>query len=100
MAEQIVRKRTYIVTWAILMCLTGLTGGVSFINMGQWSPVVAFLIAAVKAGLVGAFFMHLLYEKETMVRVWAMVGVFWLGILFVLTMGDYITRGFIRVPGK
>ncbi len=100
MAETVVPKKTYIIIWAILMCLTGLTGGVSFINLGQWSTVVAIAIACGKAALVVAFFMHLRYEKEKMIWVWATVSVFWLTLLFVLTMNDYVTRGFLRVPGK
>jgi len=44
--------------------------------------------------------MHLRYEKEKMIWVWATVSVFWLTLLFVLTMNDYVTRGFLRVPGK
>jgi len=100
MAEHIVSKKEYIWVWVILMCLTALTAGLSLINLHEWSTVVAFLIAVAKALLVTLFFMHLLYEREKMVWVWASVAIFWLGILMVMTAVDYITRGFIRVPGK
>ena len=100
MAETVVPKRTYIVVWAVLMCLTALTGAVSFINLRQWSTVVAIVIACAKAALVIAFFMHLRYEKQKTIWIWATVSAFWLTILFVLTMNDYVTRGFLRVPGK
>jgi|SRR6185437_5012780 len=100
MAETIVRKSTYVIVWAVLMCLTGLTAGVSLINLGQWSTVVAICIAVAKASLVVLFFMHLLYEKQKIIWVWAVVSAFWLIILLLLTMNDYVTRGFFRVPGK
>lgn len=100
MAETIVRKRTYIVVWAVLMCLTALTAGVSLINLRQWSTVIAIVIAVVKATLVIAFFMHLRYEKQRTIWVWATVSAVWLSILLILTMNDYVTRGLLRVPGK
>ncbi len=100
MAEQAVSKRTYILVWVALMCLTGLTGGLSFINLGAGSTVIAFVIAVAKAALVAMFFMHLLYEKDKIVWIWAGVATFWLGILMVMVMADYITRGYLRVPGK
>ncbi len=98
--EKLVPKKTYTLVWVTLMCLTGLTAGLSFINMSQWSTVVALLIAAAKASLVACFFMHLLYEKQKVVWIWASVGIFWLSILMLLTILDYMTRGYLRVPGK
>jgi cytochrome c oxidase subunit IV len=100
MAQQVVRKRTYIWVWVALMCLTGLTGGISFINLHSWSAPIAFAIAVLKALLVATFFMHLLYEKQKIVWVWSAVGIVWLTIMIVLTMDDYVTRGFLRVAGK
>jgi hypothetical protein len=35
-----------------------------------------------------------------MVWVWAGAAMVWLGILLILTMNDYVTRGFLSVPGK
>lgn len=98
--ERVVPKKTYTVVWITLMCLTGLTAGLSMINLREWSTVVAFLIAVAKALLVAFFFMHLLYEKQKVVWIWASVGIFWLSILMVLTIADYVTRGYLRVPGK
>lgn len=100
MAESIVKQSTYIWIWAVLICLTGLTAGISFIDLHRWSTVVAFLIATAKAGLVVTFFMHLRYETEKTVWIWSAVSAIWLTLLIVLTMGDYLTRGFLRVPGK
>lgn len=100
MAETIVAKKTYVVVWAVLMCLTALTATLSLINLRAWSTVIALVIAVAKASLVILFFMHLRYEKQKMIWVWAAVSAVWLTILLILTMNDYVTRGFLRVPGK
>jgi cytochrome c oxidase subunit 4 len=100
MAETVVHKRTYIWVWIALICLTGLTAGISFINLGEWSTAIAMAIAVKKALLVATFFMHLLYEKQKVVWIWSAVGIIWLSILIVQTMDDYVTRGFLGVPGK
>jgi cytochrome c oxidase subunit 4 len=100
MAETLVKKRTYFWVWVALICLTGLTGGISFINLGEWSTAIAMAIAVIKALLVATFFMHLLYEKQKVVWIWSAVGIIWLSILILQTMDDYVTRGFLTVPGK
>jgi cytochrome c oxidase subunit 4 len=100
MAETIVRKRTYFMVWAILMVLTALTAAVSFVNLGQWNTPVALAIASSKALLVALFFMHLRYEHSKIIWLWALAGVFWLTVLFFLSMTDFGTRQFLNVPGK
>lgn len=48
-----------------LVALTGLTVAVTAVDFGPgMNLVVAMLIATVKAGLVAAFFMHLLYDNK------------------------------------
>jgi cytochrome c oxidase subunit 4 len=100
MAEVIVSRKIYVWVWLALMALTALTAAISFIDLGQWSFPVAIAIASSKALLVALFFMHLRYEHSKIVWVWALVGVFWLSILFFLSMTDYLTRGLMHVPGK
>lgn len=100
MAETIVHKRTYIYVWIALMVLTALTAGLSRIDLGPWSAPVAMAIASTKALLVALFFMHLRYEHSRIVWVWAVAGVFWLALLFFLTLTDFVTRGYLNVPGK
>ena len=52
---------------------------------------LALGIAVVKAVLVLLFFMHLLHSTRL---TWVVIGasLFWLGILMVLTLSDYLTR--------
>ncbi len=100
MAEHIVPRKTYVIIWATLMVLTALTAAVSFLDLKQWSAPVAMAIASMKALLVAMFFMHLRYEKQKIVWIVALAGLFWLSILLVLSMSDYVTRGFLNVPGR
>ena len=91
MAEHIVPKRTYYVIFAILMLCTAATVLIAFVDLGPLNTVAALTIAVFKAVLVILFFMHVKYSTRL---TWAVVvgSVFWLGILLVLTMSDYLTR--------
>jgi cytochrome c oxidase subunit 4 len=99
MAEHVVSRKTYIVVWVALMALMILTAGLSRIDLGEWSTLVALAIAAIKALLVILFFMHVRYESQKMAWVFVVAGFFWLGILLALTMTDYLTRGSLGVVG-
>ncbi len=91
MAETIVPTRVYYTVFVTLLILTFLTTGVAFVDLGFFSPVVALTIAVAKASLVVLFFMHLRYSTR-LTWVVAGAGLFWLGILFTLTLSDYLTR--------
>jgi len=91
--------RTYLVVAAVLLLLTGLTIGVAFLPLGGWHSPLALGIAALKAVLIGLFFMHLRVSTPV-TRLAALAGLFWLGILLAGTLDDVITRGWLAVPGK
>lgn len=91
MDERITSPTTYWVVFAVLMGLTVLTVGGSFLELGEWHIVVGLAIAVVKAVLVILFFMHLLHASRLNWLV-AGAGLFWFGILLVLTLTDYLTR--------
>ncbi len=97
--EHITSQKTYLLVWVALMVLMVLTAGLSRIDLGQWSTVVALAIAVVKALLVLLFFMHVRYQGKTITWIVVLAGFFWLGILIALTMTDYLTRGNIGVAG-
>jgi len=81
----------YVGIWAALMTLTLTTVLVSFAELGPFNIVAALVIATIKGSLVVLFFMHLRYSpKLTMVAVIA--ALFWLFIMFSLTMTDYLSR--------
>ncbi len=83
--------RSYFVIFAVLIACTILTTGVSFLNLGRLSTIVALTIALFKASLVLLYFMHL-RASSRMVWVFAIAGLFWLGIMFTLSFSDYLTR--------
>jgi cytochrome c oxidase subunit 4 len=91
MSEHIVPTRVYYAIFAVLMVCTAITVGVAFVDLGPLNIVVALSIAVFKAVLVVLFFMHVKYSTRL---TWAVVvgSVFWLGIMLVLTMSDYLTR--------
>lgn len=82
-----------------LIALLLITTGASYLPLGPFGPVVALGIAGAKALLILLFFMQVRY-KSGLTRVFVCTGFFWLGILFVLTLSDYLSRGVAAVPGK
>jgi cytochrome c oxidase subunit IV len=94
MAEHVTRPSTYYVVFALLIALTLLTVGVSFLDLGAWHTVVGLVIGTAKAVLVVLFFMHLLHSGRLTWIVLA-AGLFWLGILMGLTLTDYVTRSWM-----
>lgn len=95
----IIPTRIYVAIWVILMVLTGTTVYAATVELGVFNIVVALLIATIKGTLVVLFFMHLRYStKLTMVTVIA--SIFWLFILFSLTMTDYISRAWSTYTGR
>lgn len=81
----------YFGIWATLIFCTALTVFAASIDLGVFNIVVALLIATIKGSLVVLFFMHLRYSsKLTMVTLVA--ALFWLFIMFSLTLTDYLTR--------
>ncbi len=83
--------RTYIIVWIALLILTGVTWGVSYINLGMGNVTVALLIASVKAALVALFFMHLRYENR-LVWAFALFPLFFLALIILGTLADTMFR--------
>ena len=92
MSEHIVQPRVYLVIFLALMVGTGLTVLAAFQDFpGPLNVVVALTIAVVKATLVILYFMHVRYSPRL---IWLVIGsaLFWLAIMFALTISDYWTR--------
>ena len=92
MSSHILPKRVYYTIFAILLFCTYLTVQAAFLDLGAMNAVVALAIATFKAVIVILFFMHVKYSPRL---TWIVVigSIFWLGILLVMTLGDYVTRG-------
>ena len=99
MSETHVPLRVYYTVFAALLVLTVVTVGVSLVDLGPLSTVVALAIAAAKASLVILFFMHVRYGPR-LIWIFASGGFFWLALLILLTMSDIVSRGWHIVPGR
>lgn len=99
MSEKVATVREYTFALIGLMILLGLTLGLSYLNLKGLNTVAGLAIATVKALLVALYFMHI--KKSTgLHRVFAAAGVFWLGILMVLSLADYVSRSWLMFPGN
>jgi cytochrome c oxidase subunit IV len=96
MAEHIVERKTYLLIFGALLVLTGLTIWVANLDLGPLNTIVAVAIAVTKAVLVTLYFMHVRYSSRLMQMV-VVGGMFFLGVLFALTLGDYLTRGWVSL---
>jgi cytochrome c oxidase subunit 4 len=99
MAEHIVPRTVYSMVFAALLLLTGLTVWVAYLDLGFLNTAVALGIAVTKALFVILYFMHVRYSTRL---TWVIVasGFFWLGILIVLGLSDYLSRPPVSpVPG-
>ncbi|QDU98101.1 cytochrome C oxidase subunit IV family protein [Lignipirellula cremea] len=91
MSHHVVSVKTYLIVFAVLLVLLVLTVAAAQIEHGVLNLTVAISIAVVKATLIALFFMHLRYNSAV-IRLAAAAGFFWLAILLVITMSDYLTR--------
>jgi cytochrome c oxidase subunit 4 len=57
----------------------------------KYTLVVQLAIASVQAGLVAYYFMHLRHGDKVVILT-ALSSLFWMAILFVLFLADYMTR--------
>jgi cytochrome c oxidase subunit IV len=82
---------TYFMVFGALALGTILTYVASRYDIGWANTPVALLIATTKATLVILFFMHVIHSTRL---TWIVViaSFLWLGVMFVLTFADYLTR--------
>jgi cytochrome c oxidase subunit 4 len=95
--DHIVPVRVYVAVLSALMILLVLTVIAAFIDfdqrlhIGYFSMSIALLIAITKAVLIILFFMHIKYSSK-ITAAFAASAFVWLGIMFVLSFSDYMTR--------
>ena len=92
-------RRVYFYTAAALMLLLALTAWAAFLPLGPFSTPLAIGIAVAKGVLILLYFMHLRFG-EKLPRLVVGAAFAWLSILFVLSLSDYLTRGYLHIPGK
>lgn len=90
-AHHVVPTTIYYGIFAILLILTGVTVAAAYVDLGRFNTVVALAIACSKAMIVVLYFMHVKYSTR-LIKLTVIAGLYWMGILFALTLGDYLTR--------
>ena len=72
----------YYAVFVALLCLTLITGAVSYLKLNRPLAItVALIIASVKAGLVAGVFMHLIDEKKVIYAVLILTALFFFLVL-------------------
>lgn len=97
MTGTVVSPKTYVLIFGALLALTAITTEVATIDLGTVQRDRCATHCGHQALLVALFFMHLMHTRHrTMVLAGA--GILWLIILIVLTLSDFLTRGWISMP--
>ena len=91
----VVSPVTYIIVFSTLLVLTGITVLAAFFELGVFNPIIALLIAVIKATVVVLFFMHVKYSSR-LTKLTVGAGLFTFLILIGMTMSDYFTRAWGR----
>jgi cytochrome c oxidase subunit 4 len=74
--------KIYISVFVVLMFLTLVTVAVSYLHLSTLAAIaVALIIASIKAGLVAAYFMHLISERTIIYAVLGLTALFFLVLL-------------------
>lgn len=97
MSEHIVFPRVYVTIFLVLLVGTVLTVIAAFRDFpGPLNAVVALTIAVIKATFVVLYFMHVRYSGRL---IWLVIAaaLFWMAILFALTISDYSTRSWLPI---
>jgi cytochrome c oxidase subunit 4 len=94
MEHPIIPLRTYFIVYLALLVLLVLTVVVGYVDLNGWEVLLALTIAVVKTLLVILYFMHVRYS-DWLTWLFAGAGFLWLGILMVLTLSDYLSRGWV-----
>ena len=99
MSEHVESRKNYTLVFLALIVMTFVTTAVAYLDLGAFNVITALSIAVVKMTLVALFFMHLRHSTR-LTRLVVGGGLLWLAILLVLTLSDFVTRGWLPVPGK
>ena len=96
-AHPVVPVRVYFVVFGALMLFSALTVWAAFQDFGLLNTPVALGIACTKATLVILYFMHVRYGPR-LIWIFSTAAFFWVVILMVFTLGDYVSRGWLELP--
>ena len=94
MTHQAVPVKVYAAVFGALLVLTITTVAVSKLELGEYNFIVAMTIAVIKGTLVVMFFMDV-RRASSMTKLFIGAGFFWLAILLVFLLSDYLSRGWL-----
>ncbi len=97
MTHQVVPVKTYAAVFAALLVLTVTTVAVSKLELGEYNFICAMTIAVIKGTLVVTFFMDV-RRSSSMTKLFVFAGFFWMAILLVFVLSDYLSRGWLPLP--
>jgi cytochrome c oxidase subunit 4 len=90
-ADDVDEPATLFIVFAAVIGLALANVGLSSLGLGKFALPLQLAIGCVQAGLVAYYFMHL-KQGDRVVILTALSSIFWMGILFVLFLADYMTR--------
>jgi cytochrome c oxidase subunit 4 len=96
MNHQVVPVRVYSYVFIALLALTATTVAVSKLELGRLNFIAAMTIAVIKGTLVAGFFMDV-RRASSLTKLFIAAGFFWLAILLVIVLSDYLSRGWLPV---
>ena len=89
--QHLMEYKTLATVLVVLLLLTGLTVGVSYVDLGIMNVPIALGIASTKVTLVLLFFMHLKYEGKA-IKISFICTIFFLAIMISFTFWDVAFR--------
>lgn len=89
--SHVVPQKIYVLVFVTLLCMTLITVDVAFYNFGWLNIYLALIIATFKATIVVMYFMHVKFSPR-LTWLFAVAGLFWMVILLVLMLADYMAR--------
>jgi len=92
--EKVVAPKVYFGTCIALLALLALTRVIAYVDLGPFNLIVALAVAITKAILIALLFMHIKGSSRVL-HLAAVAGVIWLLFLISLTLGDYLTSGWV-----
>ena|SRR5438874_9993252 len=96
-SHHIIPPIVYARVFGVLMLLMILTCAIAALDLGFLNTLIALTIAVTKATFIVLYFMHIKFSSK-LVKTFAVAALFWLSILFVLTLQDYFTRTGMTLP--
>src|SRR5205809_8110370 len=92
--EEVTEPKVYFRTCIVLLSLLPLTWAIAYVDLGPFNLIVALAVAIAKAIVIALFFMYI-KSSSRLLRLAVVAGVIWLLFLISLTLGDYISRGWV-----